>query len=88
MRCGRASVPVAVRVTPTRRLSIGAGKLRIHFRDQGVTSQNPRIFVAEVEAVDTSDCHSEDSGFEPRRSRQPDIDAIFATDENQTRYIN
>ena len=60
----------------------------VYFRNQ-VSLAKPTIpFVAEVEVVDTSDCHSEDSGFEPRRSRQPDINAIFATDENQTRYIN
>ena len=64
--------PVFASHFPLRYYLRGTGKLRIHFRDQGVTSQNPLIFVAEVEVVDTSDCHSEDSGFEPRRSRQPE----------------
>ena len=49
---------------------------RIYFRNIGFTTQI-LTYVAEVELVDTSDCHSEDSGFEPRRSRQPDIDAFF-----------
>ena len=40
--------------------------------------------MAEVELVDTSDCHSEDSGFEPRRSRQPDTDAFIASRDTQT----
>ena len=94
--------PVFASHFPLRYYLRGTGKLRIHFRDQGVTSQNPLIFVAEVEVVDTSDCHSEDSGFEPRRSRHlvlvPIISSAWntcvsrlhraATDENQTRYIN
>ena len=37
---GRASVPVAVRVSPTRILSNGAGKFyRVYFRDHGLTNQ-------------------------------------------------
>ena len=74
----------------------------VYFRDHGLTNQTNNSYVAEVEVVDTSDCHSEDSGFEPRRSRHlvlvPIISSAWntcvsrrhraATDENQTRYIN
>lgn len=51
----------------------------VYFRDHGLTNQTNNSYVAEVEVVDTSDCHSEDSGFEPRRSRQPDTDAFIAS---------
>ena len=61
-----------------QRKELSVGFITVIYDTQGLITQTV-IYVAEVEVVDTSDCHSEDSGFEPRRSRQPDTDALIAS---------
>ena len=52
-----------------QRKELFVGFITVIYDTQGLITQTV-VYVAEVEVVDTSDCHSEDSGFEPRRSRQ------------------
>lgn len=46
--------------------------------EKGLITQTV-MYVDEVEVVDTLDCQSRDSGFKPRRQRQPDTDAFIAS---------
>ena len=61
-----------------QRKELSVGFITVIYDTQGLITQTV-IYVAEVEVVDTSDCHSEDSGFEPRRSRHSVLVPIISS---------